>query len=84
MRFDGILDAIGHTPLVRLRIRTAPDVEVYAKLVVGVDSDGSVLFGQKNRLGHVIAHADTADDVVAELAAMTALDGEDHTEARAA
>jgi len=37
-----------------------------------------------DRLGHVIAHADTADDVLAALAATTALDGEDHTEARAA
>jgi len=44
MRFDGIIDAIGHTPLVRLRIATAPEVEVYAKLEL------QNLYGMKDRV----------------------------------
>lgn len=52
MRFDGILDAIGHTPLVRLRIGTAPEVEVYAKLEL------SNLFGMKDRVArHTVLEA---------------------------
>ena len=52
MRFDGILDAIGHTPLVRLRIDTAPAVEVYAKLEL------QNVFGMKDRVArHAILEA---------------------------
>lgn len=52
MRFDGILDAIGHTPLIRLRIGTAPDVEVYAKLEL------ANLFGMKDRVArHAVLEA---------------------------
>lgn len=52
MRFDGILDAIGHTPLVRLRIGTAPEVEAYAKLEL------SNLFGMKDRVArHTVLEA---------------------------
>lgn len=52
MRFDGILDAIGHTPLVRLRIGTAPEVEVYAKLEL------SNLYGMKDRVArHAVLEA---------------------------
>lgn len=52
MRFDGILDAIGHTPLVRLRIDTAPSVEVYAKLEL------QNVFGMKDRVArHAILEA---------------------------
>lgn len=32
MRFDSVIDAIGHTPLVRLRLAAADGVAVYAKL----------------------------------------------------
>ncbi|MDH6125380.1 pyridoxal-phosphate dependent enzyme [Kitasatospora sp. GP82] len=32
MRFESITDLIGHTPLVRLAVDSAPDVRVYAKL----------------------------------------------------
>ncbi len=32
MRFDSVIDAIGHTPLVRLRVAAAAGVAVYAKL----------------------------------------------------
>lgn len=32
MLFSGMIDAIGHTPLVRLCVPSAPEVEVYAKL----------------------------------------------------
>jgi S-sulfo-L-cysteine synthase (3-phospho-L-serine-dependent) len=32
MRFDSVIDAIGHTPAVRLRVPAAGGVEVYAKL----------------------------------------------------
>lgn len=52
MRFDGILDAIGHTPLIRLRISTAPGVEVYAKLEL------ANLFGMKDRVArHAVLEA---------------------------
>lgn len=52
MRFDGILDAIGHTPLIRLRIGTAPEVEVYAKLEL------SNLYGMKDRVArHAVLEA---------------------------
>lgn len=52
MRFDGIIDAIGHTPLVRLRLDTAPEVEVYAKLEL------QNLFGMKDRVArHTIREA---------------------------
>lgn len=52
MRFDGILDAIGHTPLIRLRIGTAPEVEVYAKLEL------ANLFGMKDRVArHAVLEA---------------------------
>jgi S-sulfo-L-cysteine synthase (3-phospho-L-serine-dependent) len=52
MRFDGILDAIGHTPLVRLRIATAPGVEVYAKLEL------QNLYGMKDRVArHTVLEA---------------------------
>jgi cysteine synthase A len=52
MRFDGILDAIGHTPLIRLRIDAAPSVEVYAKLEL------QNLFGMKDRVArHTILEA---------------------------
>jgi cysteine synthase A len=52
MRFDGILDAIGQTPLVRLRLGTAPDVEVYAKLELANP------FGMKDRVArHAVLEA---------------------------
>lgn len=44
MLFNNITDAIGHTPLVRLRIDTPPGVEVYAKLEL------QNLFGMKDRV----------------------------------
>ncbi|ATE55699.1 pyridoxal-phosphate dependent enzyme [Actinosynnema pretiosum] len=48
MIFDGITDAIGHTPLVRLRVPAAPGVEVYAKLEL------QNLFGMKDRVAATI------------------------------
>ncbi|TQM85420.1 cysteine synthase A [Saccharothrix saharensis] len=44
MIFDDITDAIGHTPLVRLRVPAAEGVEVYAKLEL------QNLFGMKDRV----------------------------------
>ena len=32
MRYENVVDAVGHTPLVRLRLPDSADVEVYAKL----------------------------------------------------
>lgn len=52
MRFNGIIDAIGHTPLVRLHLDAAPAVEVYAKLEL------QNLFGMKDRVArHTILEA---------------------------
>lgn len=52
MRFDGILDAIGNTPLVRLHLESAPEVQVYAKLEL------QNLFGMKDRVArHTILEA---------------------------
>jgi S-sulfo-L-cysteine synthase (3-phospho-L-serine-dependent) len=48
MLFDSITDAIGHTPLVRLRMPSAPEVTVYAKLEL------QNLFGMKDRVGRNI------------------------------
>lgn len=44
MRFDRLDDAIGHTPVVRLRMPATPDVEVYAKLEL------QNLYGMKDRV----------------------------------
>ncbi|NUT45952.1 MAG: pyridoxal-phosphate dependent enzyme [Saccharothrix sp.] len=44
MIFDSITDAIGHTPVVRLRVPAAEGVEVYAKLEL------QNLFGMKDRV----------------------------------
>ncbi|MEV0899959.1 pyridoxal-phosphate dependent enzyme [Actinoplanes sp. NPDC049802] len=44
MLFNSVVDTIGHTPLVRLRIDEAPEVEVYAKLEL------QNLFGMKDRV----------------------------------
>jgi S-sulfo-L-cysteine synthase (3-phospho-L-serine-dependent) len=52
MRFDSVIDAIGHTPLVRLRFDEVPDVEVYAKLEM------QNLYGMKDRVARqAIRHA---------------------------
>ncbi len=52
MRFDGLIDAVGHTPLIRLRLPAAPGVEVYAKLEL------QNLFAMKDRVAkQVILHA---------------------------
>ncbi|GAA3681697.1 PLP-dependent cysteine synthase family protein [Nonomuraea antimicrobica] len=52
MRFDSVIDAIGHTPLVRLRFDEAPDVEVHAKLEL------QNLYGMKDRVARqAITHA---------------------------
>ncbi|WP_433535150.1 pyridoxal-phosphate dependent enzyme [Micromonospora sp. CA-249363] len=48
MRFDAIRDAIGHTPLVRLRMPDTPDVEVYAKLEL------QNLYGMKDRVARAM------------------------------
>jgi cysteine synthase/biotin carboxylase len=48
MLFDNISDAIGHTPVVRLRLPAVPDVEVYAKLEL------QNLFGMKDRVARNI------------------------------
>ncbi|GAA2194913.1 pyridoxal-phosphate dependent enzyme [Micromonospora lupini] len=48
MRFDQVRDAIGHTPLVRLRMPAAPDVEVYAKL------ESQNLYGMKDRVARAM------------------------------
>jgi S-sulfo-L-cysteine synthase (3-phospho-L-serine-dependent) len=48
MLFDSITDAIGHTPLVRLRLPSVPEVTVYAKLEL------QNLFGMKDRVGRNI------------------------------
>lgn len=57
MRFDSVIDAIGHTPLVRLRFDDAPEVEVHAKLEL------QNLYGMKDRVARqAILHArDTGD-----------------------
>lgn len=52
MRFDSVLDGIGHTPLVRLRLDEAHGVEAYAKLEL------QNLFGMKDRVARqAIGHA---------------------------
>lgn len=48
MLFDSMNDAIGHTPLVRLRVGTPHDVLVYAKLEMANP------FGMKDRAAHHI------------------------------
>ncbi|MFF2081819.1 pyridoxal-phosphate dependent enzyme [Kitasatospora sp. NPDC058162] len=48
MLFDSVHDAIGHTPVVRLRMETPPGVEVYAKLEL------QNLFGMKDRVARNI------------------------------
>jgi cysteine synthase/biotin carboxylase len=44
VRFNSVIDAIGHTPLVRLRVPAPDDVEVYAKLEL------QNLFAMKDRV----------------------------------
>lgn len=44
MRFDSVIDAVGHTPLVRLRVDTATGIEVLAKL------ESQNLFAMKDRV----------------------------------
>jgi cysteine synthase A len=44
MRFDSVVDAVGHTPLVRLRVPAPEGVEVYAKLEL------ANLFAMKDRV----------------------------------
>jgi cysteine synthase A len=52
MRFDSVIDAIGHTPLIRLSIPAADSVEVYAKLEL------QNLFAMKDRVAkHAILSA---------------------------
>ncbi|QRP42943.1 pyridoxal-phosphate dependent enzyme [Amycolatopsis sp. FDAARGOS 1241] len=48
MLFSGMIDAIGHTPWVRLDLPTAPGVEVYAKLELQNP------FGMKDRVARKI------------------------------
>jgi cysteine synthase A len=48
MRFDGVVDAIGHTPLVRLRLGAPPGVEAYAKLEL------QNLFAMKDRVARQV------------------------------
>ncbi len=44
MRFDSVIDAVGHTPLIRLRVPAADGVEIYAKLEL------QNLFAMKDRV----------------------------------
>ncbi|GAB2715879.1 pyridoxal-phosphate dependent enzyme [Streptomyces bullii] len=48
MLFDSVVDTIGHTPLVRLRVDGAPGVDVYAKLEL------QNLFGMKDRVARTM------------------------------
>jgi cysteine synthase/biotin carboxylase len=48
VRFDGVVEAVGHTPLVRLRIDGAPGVEAYAKLEL------QNLFAMKDRVARQV------------------------------
>jgi cysteine synthase A len=48
MRFDDLVDAVGHTPLVRLRLDTGPGVEAYAKLEL------QNLFAMKDRVARQV------------------------------
>jgi cysteine synthase A len=48
MRFDDLVAAVGHTPLVRLRLEAAPGVEVYAKLEL------QNLFAMKDRVARQV------------------------------
>lgn len=59
MRFDSILDAIGHTPLVRLRFDASFDAEVYAKLEL------QNLYGMKDRVARqAILHARKTGELI--------------------
>lgn len=58
MRYDSIIDSIGHTPLVRLRLPAPDGVEAYAKLEL------QNLFGMKDR---VAARAITQARKIGEL-----------------
>jgi cysteine synthase/biotin carboxylase len=48
MRFDDLIEAVGHTPLVRLRLDAAPGVEAYAKLEL------QNLFAMKDRVARQV------------------------------
>lgn len=60
MRYDQITDAIGHTPLVRLRVDAAPGVEVYAKLEM------QNLFAMKDRVAKQVILDARRDGTLAE------------------
>lgn len=52
MRYESVIDGIGHTPVVRLRVPAPPGVEVFAKLEM------QNLFAMKDRVARqVILHA---------------------------
>lgn len=51
MRFDGVVEAVGQTPLVRLRVEGAPGVETYAKLEL------QNLFAMKDRVARQVVLA---------------------------
>ncbi|MFJ8113621.1 pyridoxal-phosphate dependent enzyme [Streptomyces sp. NPDC096132] len=48
MLFDNVVEAIGHTPVVRLRLEDSPQVEAYAKLEL------QNLYGMKDRVARSI------------------------------
>ncbi|MBO4204420.1 pyridoxal-phosphate dependent enzyme [Micromonospora echinofusca] len=60
MRFESVLDAIGHTPLVRLNVPAAPEVAVYAKLEL------QNLFAMKDRVARQVVLSARAEGVLAE------------------
>jgi cysteine synthase A len=60
MRFDDLIEAIGHTPLVRLRLEAAPGVEAYAKLEL------QNLFAMKDRVARQVVLDARANGELAE------------------
>lgn len=60
MRFESVIDAIGHTPSVRLRVPAADGVEVYAKLEM------QNLFAMKDRVAKQIILEARQDGTLAE------------------
>lgn len=60
MLFESVIDAVGHTPTVRLRVAAAPGVEVFAKL------ESQNLFGMKDRVARNIILEATKAGVLLE------------------
>ncbi|MFJ7328175.1 PLP-dependent cysteine synthase family protein [Streptomyces cyaneofuscatus] len=60
MRYDNVIDAIGHTPLVRLRVGEDRGVRVFAKLEL------QNLYGMKDRVGREVILAARASGELAE------------------